>query len=329
MNRSTKVGIIGLGVMGRNHARVISELENHELVGLVDPLEELKKTSQYGNLLGSLSELIALNPDYCVIAAPTAHHTEIASSLCLANINMIIEKPLAQNLAAANLILESAKSSRSKIAIGHIERFNAAAQLAKLKIGEGLLGEIYQITTSRQGPFPSRIADVGVTLDLATHDIDLTSWLLESPYRSVSAQATFRTGREHEDLVSVTGELANGVVTNHLVNWLSPYKERSTVILGEKGALRIDTLNSDLIFYKNGVNTTGQSSIEHFQGVMQGEVVKFAFDKPEPLKTEHLVFTDYIQGKNSIIASMSDGFETVKVATAILESSKEGRMVKL
>jgi predicted dehydrogenase len=329
MQSKIKVGIIGLGVMGKNHARVVSELDSHELVGLVDPLEELKTIRGYLPLIKSLDQLLALKPDYCVVAAPTAHHEKIANELFKADIHMLIEKPLSQSLESAQKILDLAQNSKSKVAIGHIERFNAAVQMAKSKLSEGLIGDVYQISTSRQGPFPSRIADVGVTFDLATHDIDLVSWLLQSNYKSVAAQVAYRAGREHEDLVSITAELMNGAVANHLVNWLSPYKERSTIILGEKGALRIDTLNSDLTFFKNGIHISEQTSIEHFRGVVQGEEIKFAFDRPEPLKTEHLNFTEYISGENAPIASISDGFETVRVAEAILRSAREKRTVAL
>ncbi len=124
------------------------------------------------------------------------------------------------------------------------------------RIANGDLGEIYQITTRRQGPFPGRIADVGVILDLATHDIDLTAWVAQQPFTSVAARTAHRSGRPHEDLVSITGQLADGTVTNHLVNWLSPMKERVTVITGEKGALVADTLSADLTFYENGVIPT-------------------------------------------------------------------------
>jgi predicted dehydrogenase len=327
MNKKIKVGIIGLGVMGKNHARVISELETHTLVGIVDPLAEINENSKHESLLTNLENLLSLKPDYCVIAAPTAHHASIADVLFRNNINMLIEKPLSQDLDSAKLIIEAAQNSRSKIAVGHIERFNAAAQMAKLKIIEGILGDIYQISTSRQGPFPSRIADVGVTLDLATHDIDLTSWLLESKYKAVSAQLASRAGRKHEDLISVTAELQNGIVVNHLVNWLSPYKERSTIILGEKGALKIDTLKSDLTFFKNGVNTSEQSLVKHFRGVSQGEEIKFAFDRPEPLKEEHINFTRHLDGEPSLLSSIFDGFETVKIAEAILQSAREARRI--
>ncbi len=120
----------------------------------------------------------------------------------------------------------------------------------RLEAGE--LGEIYQVATRRQGPFPNRIADVGVVKDLATHDIDLTAWVIQSPYASVSAHTSHKSGREHEDLISITARMADGTVANHLVNWLSPLKERITVVTGERGAFVADTLHGDLTFHENG-----------------------------------------------------------------------------
>ena len=329
MKQNLKVGIIGLGVMGKNHARVISLLETLELVGIVDPLTEIHSGSEYRNLLMSFEELIALKPSYCVISAPTAYHLEIAEKLFALNINILIEKPLAHNSAAAKEILMLSKNSKSKVAVGHIERFNAAAQLAKLKIESGLLGDIYQVSTSRQGPFPSRIADVGVVLDLATHDIDLTSWLLNKSYKSISAKITNRAGRKNEDLVAITGTLTDGVVVNHMINWLSPFKERSVVILGEKGALKINTLDSDLTFFENGQNHSDQSSISHFRGVTQGQELKFAFDKPEPLKVEHINFQNYLNGEINSIVSIEEGYKVVQIAEAVLKSASGSKVVEI
>ena len=135
-------------------------------------------------------------------------------------------------------------------AVGHIERFNPALQSLRKRIADGELGEVYQIATRRQGPFPARIADVGVVKDLGTHDIDLTAWLAQSRFESIFAQTTTRSGRPHEDMVAATGKLANGVITNHLVNWLSPMKERLTIVTGEKGAFVADTVTADLTFYR-------------------------------------------------------------------------------
>ena len=99
------------------------------------------------------------------------------------------------------------------------------------RIRNGQIGEIIQITTAVSA-LPARIQDVGVVKDLATHDLDLTAWLAESPYATVSA--VYKTGRDHEDLVAIL-DYENGIVTNHLVNWLSPVKERLTMITGTVG----------------------------------------------------------------------------------------------
>jgi predicted dehydrogenase len=329
MNSGLKVGIIGLGVMGQNHARVISQSKNLNLVGIVDPLAELNRNSEFGNLLISLEELITLKPDYCVISAPTAYHLEIAQKLMQQNINMLIEKPLAHTLKAAKDVLNSGKKSLSKVAVGHIERFNSAAQLAKIKIQSGLLGEIYQVSTSRQGPFPSRIADVGVILDLASHDIDLVSWLLDKKYKSISAKCARKAGRVNEDLVVITASLENDVIVNHVVNWLSPFKERNIMILGQHGALKIDTLNSDLTFFENGKHLSDQLSISHFRGVTQGQEIRFAFDKPEPLKVEHVSFQEYLMGNESLSVTLEEGFEVVRVAEAAVKSANNNEVVMI
>src|SRR5665811_2270981 len=115
------------------------------------------------------------------------------------------------------------------------DSYNPALQSARARLEAGDLGAVYQVTTRRQGPFPARIADVGVVKDLGTHDIDLTAWVTQQSFVSVAARTATKSGREFEDLVAVTGLLADGTVTNHLVNWLSPLKERVTVITGERG----------------------------------------------------------------------------------------------
>ncbi len=118
----------------------------------------------------------------------------------------------------------------------------------------GALGEIYQIATRRQGPFPGRIADVGVIKDLATHDIDLTAWVSQQEFVTVNARTAHRSGRPHEDMVLAVGTLSGGTITSHIVNWLTPFKERVTVITGENGILVADTLAADLTYYENGAH---------------------------------------------------------------------------
>ena len=326
-----RVGLIGLGMMGKNHQRILDSLEGVDLVGVADPLVNVATASdnREHETFTDYQELLDRGLDYCVIAAPTGFHRQISVEALSRGVNCLIEKPVAVNYQEALEIQIAAEKSRKVVGIGHIERYNAAMRQLKNRLGEGDLGAIYQISFRRQGPFPSRIADVGVVKDLATHDLDLAMWLSESHFSSLNAQTTYRSGREHEDLVSITGKLQNQVVVNLLVNWLSPLKERSVVVTGEKGAFVVDTLNSDLTFYENGNHQVTQESVLHFKGVKQGNVTTFAFDKPEPLRVEHEKFRDKLLGKESDIATLLEGIETVRVADAVLQSSISGESIKL
>jgi predicted dehydrogenase len=168
---------------------------------------------------------------------------------------------------------------------------------------------------------------VGVVKDLATHDIDLTAWVTGRDYVQVSAQAARRSGREHEDLIAVVGELETGIVVNHLVNWLSPLKERSTVVTGERGAFVADTLTADLHFYANGAVRTEWEAVSNFRGVSEGDVTRYAIAKREPLLVEHERFRDAVTGQEGAtdhIVSLRQGLRTVAVAAAILDSAADG-----
>lgn len=324
-----RVAIIGLGMMGVNHARVLSNLEGVELVAVADPQGDAQKVLPQIKVLNSVDDVIKLGVDYCVISAPTAFHEEIALQLIANKIHFLVEKPIADSYASAVKIRDAAKSANIIGAVGHIERFNSALQEARKRVLAGELGTIYQVATRRQGPFPSRISDVGVVKDLATHDIDLTSWITGKKYLQVSANAAFRSGREHEDLISVSGLLEDSIVVSHLVNWLSPLKERKIIITGEKGTFVADTLRADLTFYENGKIEISQSELAYFRGVTQGDVHILAFEKPEPLVVEHLNFRDAVLGKKSNVVTLEEGVTTVKIADAIIESYTNKSSVKL
>jgi UDP-N-acetylglucosamine 3-dehydrogenase len=263
-----------------------------------------------------------------VVAAPTKYHLETALTLAGAGVHALIEKPLTTDVASAQRIAEAFTAAGLLGAVGHIERYNPALQQARTRIAGGELGEIYQITTRRQGPFPGRIADVGVILDLATHDIDLTAWVAQQPYTSVAARTAHRSGRPHEDLVAITGQLADGTVTNHLVNWLSPMKERLTVITGQRGALIADTLTADLTFHENGLIPT-QGALAAFRGVTEGNVTRYAFAKPEPLRVEHEQFRNALLGLEADIVTLAQAAATVAVANAAAQSAALGVTVDL
>jgi len=245
-------------------------------------------------------------------------------------VHALIEKPLAASVAAAQRLVDAFEGKGLVGAVGHIERYNPSLQNLRSRLDAGELGEVFQVVTRRQGPYPQRIADVGVVMDLATHDIDLTSWVTGQEYTSVSARTVSRSGRPHEDMVAATGILENGIITSHLVNWLSPFKERVTVITGERGAFVADTLTADLTFHANGTIATEWESIAKFRGVSEGDMVRYAIAKPEPLRSEHEAFWAYVAGDDDApVVSLEAGLQTVETAEAVLQSAQSGQSIQL
>jgi UDP-N-acetylglucosamine 3-dehydrogenase len=327
--RSLRAGLIGLGAMGRNHARVLSELDGVELVGVLEPAGSSGRAARGAPVLGDLSELLALDIDYAVVACPTGLHEEIGVQLADAGVCALIEKPLAHSVEAAARLVTAFETRGLVAAVGHIERYNPALQSLRTRLEAGALGDVFQVVTRRQGPFPHRIADVGVVKDLATHDIDLTSWVTGQEYTSVSARTVSKSGRPHEDMVAVVGQLADGSMVNHLVNWLSPLKERSTVVTGEFGCFVADTLTADLTFYANGAQDTEWEALRAFRGVAEGDMIRYAIPKREPLLVEHERFRDAVRGEADDIVTLRQGLRTVEVSVAVLESAERGVTVEV
>lgn len=324
-----RIGIIGLGMMGRHHARVAREVEGVELVAVADAMGDPHGVAGSLPLYDSVEKLIAHGIDAAVVVVPTQFHEEVGLTLAEAGVHALIEKPIAHSLEAGERLVEAFERRGLVGTVGHVERFNPALIELRKRIEQGELGQVYQIHTRRQGPFPARIADVGVIKDLGSHDIDLTAWLAKSSYTEVAAQTAFQSGRAHEDMVTVSAKLANGIITNHLVNWLTPFKERLTLVTGERGAFIADTLTADLTFFENGTITSDWQAVTTFRGVSEGTVTRFALDKREPLRSEHEAFRDRILGKPSEAVTLGEGLEVLRVCEASIESSKTGRSVQL
>lgn len=324
-----RAGLLGLGMMGRHHARVLGSLDGVELVAVADPLGDVHDVAAGRPVLRSVDELIAVGLDYCVVAVPTALHLDVGLALAAAGVHALVEKPVASDVVSSRKLVDAFAAAGLIGAVGHIERYNPALQSARRRLENGDLGTVYQIITRRQGPFPGRIADVGVVKDLATHDIDLTAWVAQQPFTSVSARTAHKSGRQHEDLVAVVGSLADGTVTNHLVNWLSPLKERVTIMTGERGTFMADTLTADLTFYANGSVPTIWNGIQQFRGVSEGDVIRYAIAKPEPLRIEHEQFREAVLGEPADIVTMRQGLSTVAVAEAMIESADTGTTITI
>lgn len=324
-----RAGLLGLGMMGRHHARILSSLDGVDLVAVADPSGDAHGVAGGRPLEKDITSLLAHGLDYCVVAVPADHHEEVGLALAAAGVHTLIEKPLAPDYGTALRLTDAFRRAGLIGAVGYVERYNPALQQARRRVEAGELGELYQVVTRRQGPFPTRIANVGVVKDLGTHDIDLTAWVTQQSFVTVAARTAYRSGRQDEDLVAVVGQLSAGTITNHLVNWLSPFKERVTVLTGTKGAFVADTLTADLSFYANGQLEQPWDAIANFRGVTEGDVIRYAIAKPEPLRVEHEQFRDALLGRDADIVTMAQGLATVRVTEAVLESARTGQTVDI
>lgn len=324
-----RAGVLGLGMMGRNHVRVLRALDGVELVAVCDPGGDPHRVAGELAVLDRVDELLELGLDLCVVAAPTEDHETLGLRLASAGVHTLVEKPLAHDIDAARRLAAAFTDGGLVGAVGHIERHNPALRALRERLEPGELGEVFQIATRRQGPFPNRIRDVGVVKDLATHDVDLAAWVAGSRYTSVAARVAHKTGRPHEDLVAATGVLDDGTITNHLVNWISPMKERVTVVTGERGCFVADTLAADLYFYANADVPTEWDQIRTFRGVSEGDMVRYAIPKREPLVVELEGFRDAVAGEPATIVTMDEGVHAVAVAEALLDSAATGQTVEV
>lgn len=326
---SLRAGLLGVGMMGRHHARVLREMDGVDLVAIADPAGDPHRVAGDLDILPDIDSLIDAGVDIAVVAVPTRFHEDAALKLAAAGVHTLVEKPIAHTLEAGQRMVDAFRDAGLVGAVGHIERFNPALQELRRRISAGDLGAVYQVATRRQGPFPSRIADVGVAKDLASHDVDLTAWVVQSDYEHVFAQTAFKSGRDHEDMITITGRTASGVIVNNIVNWLSPMKERLTVVTGEKGAFVADTSTGDLTFYANGTFPLEWESVSSFRGVSEGDITRFAYAKREPLRLEHEAFRDAVLGEQTDVVTMEQGQRTLVVIEAALESARTFEAVSL
>lgn len=324
-----RVGVLGIGSMGRHHVRNARATEGFKLVAVADPAGD--KFGVAGNLdiLDSVEQMIAVGIDAAIVAVPTVFHEEAALKLAEAGVHTLVEKPLAASADSGKKIADAFEQAGLVGAVGYVERCNPALMEMRRRIADGQLGQVHQVSTRRQSPFPARISDVGVVKDLATHDIDLTAWIAGAAYEMVFAQVAHRSGRKHEDMLTASGRLRGGILVNHLVNWLTPYKDRTTIVVGERGAFVADTSMGDLTFFENGEFPVQWDQIAAFRGVSEGQMTRYALVKREPLAVEHASFRDAIRGVRQDYVSMREGLETIRVVEAMLESAEKGVAVKL
>jgi UDP-N-acetylglucosamine 3-dehydrogenase len=293
----TKVAVIGAGSMGKNHLRVYSELSNVSLVAVSDTDSVNTKTlaSRFGiqHYEDYRVMLEKEKPEAVSVCVPTALHLEVAKTALEAGAHVLVEKPIAATVEDGIELIEIAKSLGRQLMVGHIVRFNPAIQALKQKLDEGLLGRIFQIVSHRVGPYPARIRDVGVVVDLAPHDVDIMRFLTDSNPIRVYAETEQRIHTEHEDLLLGLLRFPDGVTGALEINWLTPTKVREILVLGERGLYRVDDLTQDLYFYENAqANGVLWPALQTLKGVSEGSLTRFSMKRYEPLKAELQCFVE-------------------------------------
>jgi UDP-N-acetylglucosamine 3-dehydrogenase len=328
----TRVAVIGTGSMGRNHVRVLHEMRGVELAGVSDSdLDAASRVAAANGTkgYGSHHELLERErPEAVTVAAPTNAHHDLVIDALAAGCHVLVEKPIAGTLAEADALVAAARKAGRVLAVGHIERFNPAVIELRRRLEEGELGRVFQLNARRLGPFPQRIRDVGVVVDLATHDIDVMRYLTGSEIVRVFAETRREVHTTREDLVSGLLRFNDGSVGVLQINWLTPTKIRELAVTGERGMFRADYLTQDLYFHENS-ETAGQDwgHMAILRGVSEGPVVHYAIQKREPLRLELEAFLRAVGGDPDSVVSGEDGREALRIALAMVDSGAEGRVV--
>jgi len=324
-DREIRVGLAGLGSMGRNHLRVIASRPGARLVAIADPAPDVLAAAVAQTGGAGFAEPLAMiaeaELDAVVIAAPTTAHLPLALAAIGRGIAVLVEKPLAPTVEEALEIVAASRATGVPVAVGHVERFNPAVrELGRLLHEERWLSTVYAITSRRAGPFPARIRDVGVTVDLATHDVDICSWIAgERPVR-VHAETAQRIHADHEDLLFGLLHFPSGVVAQLDVDWLTPAKRRQLVVVGEEGMFELDYLTQRLTFTR-ATDTTNPRLIGGYAPTFEGEVVELAVPNVEPLALEHDAFLKVVREGGRPEIDAEDGCWAVGIATALLASA--------
>jgi UDP-N-acetylglucosamine 3-dehydrogenase len=329
-----RVAVIGAGSMGKNHARIYSELPDVELVAVADTDQ---KTAEFAAArhgvrayTDHLAMLVKEKPEAVTIAVPTALHEQVGIDALEAGAHILMEKPIAATLDEGKRLIEKARAVKRQIMVGHIVRFNPAVQALKQKLEAGELGRIFQIFCRRAGPFPARIRDVGVVVDLAPHDVDMMRFLTGTDPTRVYAETEKRIHTDHEDLLWGILRFPDGVVGSLEINWLTPTKIRETLVLGERGLFRVDDLTQDLYFFENAYAKDLQwPALAALKGVSEGSMTRYAIQRYEPLKAELQSFLQSVRDDTPAAVTGEDGLMALKLSLALAESGQKHEVITI
>ncbi|MGL4388184.1 MAG: Gfo/Idh/MocA family oxidoreductase [Brevinema sp.] len=323
-NPAIKVGIAGLGHMGKYHVNLLTEIISSDNVFIYDINQEtvqkivkdfkVNACTHYEELLQQVEAVI--------IVVPTYLHHEYAMEAMRKGCHILVEKPISDSLANAYEMMQYAKDNNLILHVGHIERFNDAIHEVR-----HLVNRPHYINTQRIGSV-ARIQDVGVVLDLMIHDIDLILSLVNSKVRNITAYGQSII-TDFEDYALATLHFENGCVANLIASRISSFKDRRMVISQEDSYIHLDYASHDILVYKNQDNQydISQGKIKYREEHIVDRVFVL---KGNPLEKEIRYFLDTITGEVDVAAKYhvipwndDSNLYTMEIAFKILEKIKE------
>ena len=308
-----RAGVVGVGMMGIHHTRIYNAMDDVNLVGVCDIDRErgMEVASKYNTkYFSDYEDLLKEGPEALSIAVPTSLHRELSEAALEHGMHLLVEKPLADTIENAWAIIEKCKQKNRVLMVGHIERFNPVAQSLKNLLALGSLGNIELISTLRVAPYPKRITDAGIILDVSCHDIDLISYLtgLKAAKVEAFAKQEFHT---YEDEAVINLWYNDGSRAIVETSWHYPYKNRRIYVRLEKGAILANLIRQELVVY-NG-----------------NDAVKVHVDSAEPLAREIRTFIDVASNGEPSPVNGEDSIYTLHVTSSAVKSVAEGRKITL
>jgi UDP-N-acetylglucosamine 3-dehydrogenase len=309
------VAVIGAGFWGRNHARVFTELEETELLAVCDIAAERAKAvaKQFGVKAYTNTAKMLKRKDIEAVSVCT-WSTSLAKEALKAlktGKHVLVEKPMAANSKQAENLLKTAEKEKLHLSVGFLMRFIPGLQYVREAIERKDLGELVCATAKRVSEWPERIGDVGVVKDLAIHDIDVMRYLFNSDPVAVYAKTGNMRHRKFEDYAHIMLTFEHGKNAFIEANWLTPYKTRVLVVTGSEAIAKLDYITQEL-------------TIETAKETVQPRI-----PWQEPLKLELQHFANCVLGKERPFITGLDGLKALKIAEAVLKSSKTGRLVRI
>ena len=306
-----KIGVVGIGHMGRYHVNILSIISKAELVAVCDSdAEAVKKTSEAYNIRGYTDYDEFLDQvDAVIVAVPTFLHFKFASRALEKGKHVLVEKPITETISDAEKLIEMAEKYDLFLQVGHVERFNAAVQEL-----EHIVKNPYLIQAQRLGP-RSRIVDVGVVLDLMIHDVDIILAIAGAPVKEISAYGK-KIYSNHEDIANVSLLFENGVIANIAASRVTDNKLRTLSISQEGSFVLLDYATQDITIFRQP-HTEYLVMREEIKYTQESIVERVFIHKDNALKLELEHFIECVsEGREPDYRSEAD-ISALKLATEI------------